>query len=90
MPEVTKDTYDRLLENRPFKLNAEESEYGPAEGEQRCDRCVHFFTRKVDSFTVCEVVRPDEEGIEAIQPGYKCMFWTDDGENYPLLAEESA
>ena len=87
MGEVTKETYERLLENRPFKLNPDEADYGPGEGEIVCKNCIHYFERKADGFAVCEVVRPDEDGVEAIQPFYKCRFWTNDGENFPLLDE---
>ena len=87
MGEVTKDTYDRLLENRPFKLSPEEADYRPAEGTEKCGNCIHLFERVADEFKVCEVVRPDEDGIEAIFPNYTCMFQTSDGENYPLLEE---
>jgi len=33
MGEITKDTYDRLIADRVFKLNGEESDYRPAEGQ---------------------------------------------------------
>lgn len=88
MGEITKDTYDRLLENRPFKLSADEADYRKAEGPEKCAGCIHLFERRADHFLVCEVVRPDEDGIEAIQPAYTCMFQTEDGQNYPLLKEE--
>lgn len=81
------ELYKRILENRPLKLTPEEAEYGPGEGQEVCKNCMHFFIRKVDGFTVCEVVRPEDEETEAIQPNYKCRFMTDDGENYPLLED---
>jgi len=82
-----KDTYDRMIENRPFKFNSEESEYAPSKGKERCDSCLHYFVRKLDEFVVCEVVRPTEDGEESIIPNYKCKFFTPDGENYPLLED---
>lgn len=87
MGKVSKETYERLIDNRPFKLAPEEADYGPAKGEDQCQYCIHFFVRKVDGFTVCEIVRPDEDNVEAIIPNYKCMFFTHDGEEYPFLEE---
>lgn len=87
MAEVTKDTYLRIIENRPFKLSPEEAGYEPADADYRCRDCMHFFTRRVDGFNVCEIVRPDDDEVESIIPNYKCKFWTSDGEEHPLLEE---
>lgn len=83
-----KDIYLRIIDNHPFKLSPEEAEYRKSEGPERCDKCIHFYVRKTDGFTVCEVVRPTEDGNEEpISPNYVCRFTTDDGENFPLLDE---
>ena len=80
-----KEIYLRILEDRPFKLSAEEVEYSPSKGKERCSACVHFYVRKVDEHTVCEIFRPEND--ENVAPNYKCRFWNDDNENYPLLDE---
>jgi len=85
MPEVTKDAYLRVVENRPFKFSDDEVGYTPGEGDHVCSRCIHFFTRNVDSFHTCEIFRPDDD--DAVLAAYRCDFWTDDGEEFPLLEE---
>ena len=76
------DTYKRLLENRPFKFSAEEVNYRKGESPYQCQNCAHFFTRKLDGFTVCEIFRPSGETEEAIDPAYTCDF-QNDGDEYP-------
>lgn len=87
MATVSKALYDRLLENRPFKFSAEEVNYRDAEGEERCENCVHFYTRKVDGFNVCEIFRDDETDEKGIDTVYACDFHTADGKTFPLLEE---
>jgi len=82
---VSLDLYQRILESRPLKLSAEEVDYRPGDKEHQCAGCVHFFTRKVDGYAVCELFRPDDE--DAVIPNYVCAFWTDDNEEHPLLEE---
>ena len=78
------ESYERLLEARPYKFSSEEVGYREGDGEHQCKTCAHFFTRKIDGFHVCEVYRPSEEENESIIPNYVCSFWNDDTENYPL------
>ena len=83
---IDMELYQRLLENRPFKFGAEDVGYQKGE-EHHCDGCIHFFTRKVDGFHVCEIFRPGEEEEESIIANYRCDWWTDDGENFPYIKE---
>ena len=79
------DLYKRLLENRPFKFAPEDVNYRNAEGKEHCGDCVHFYTRNVDGFHTCEIMRTD--GDDSIIENYRCDFWTDDGEEYPYQEE---
>jgi hypothetical protein len=83
MPLVSKESYLRLIENRPYKFSEEEVNYREAEGEVKCSNCVHFYTRKLDSFHTCEILRPAEDA--SIDPERVCDFHTVDGEKFPLL-----
>lgn len=83
---VSKDTYLRVVENRPFKLDRTEVNYRDAEGDERCDGCQHFYTRKIDGYAVCEIFRDIEKDDELpIKPTYVCDFFTVDGSEFPLL-----
>jgi hypothetical protein len=86
MATVTKEMYDRLIENRPFKFAPEEVGYQKADDGNRCDTCIHFFLRKTDGFAVCEIMR-DPDGDESVIPNYRCMFQSSDGEEYPYIEE---
>ena len=87
MPNL-KDYYN-MIEDRPRKFDAAEVEYRNADSKERCGRCVHFFTRKLDNFAVCEIFRSDETDEDGIDPDYVCNFFTHDGSNFPLLKEEA-
>ena len=81
------ESYERLLKNRPFKFSGDEVNFRAGENDARCDQCIHFFKRKLDGFTVCEIFRPEEESEEAVAPNYVCDFFTTDGEEYPFQEE---
>lgn len=83
MATVTKSLYDRMIENRPLKFDAEEVSYREADEEERCGKCMHFYSRKVDGHNVCEIFRPKED--ESVDPDYVCDFFSEDGEVFPLL-----
>lgn len=92
MPLITLDAYKRLIANRPFKFSAEEVAYHEAkldaqgEGEEFCANCLHFYTRKLDGYAVCEIFRDGEgDDEEPIKPDWVCAFHTTDGETFPLL-----
>ena len=76
------DTYERLIQNHPFKFSPEEVNYRKGEGDPRCKNCAHFFTRKLDGFTVCEIMRVSEDTDESVDPRYVCDF-QNDGDEYP-------
>ena len=80
------ETYKRLLEDRPFKLAPDEVNYRAGE-EHHCSDCIHFFSRKVDGFHTCEVMRPDDDAVESIIANYVCDLYTSDGEEYPYQEE---
>lgn len=82
---VTKSLYDRVIADRPFKLNVEEVNYREAEGPEQCKNCVHLFERAVDQFRTCEIFRPDDES--SIEMEYTCSFHTTDNETFPLLKD---
>jgi hypothetical protein len=75
MPVVSKESYERLIENRPYKFDAEEVNYRESEGEEKCGTCVHMFERMIDKFHTCEIYRAADE--TPVDPEYTCEFWTD-------------
>lgn len=76
------DNYRDLLSIRPAKFDQHASNYHKANAEeQRCDECIHFFSRELDSYKVCEIVRPVPE--EEILPEWTCAFSTVDGKTFP-------
>ena len=83
MATVTKDSYLRLIDNKPYKFDEEEVNYRDGEGDDVCRTCVHFFERMIDKFHTCEIFRPRDEG--PVDPDYVCDFHTKDNETYPLL-----
>lgn len=86
MSTVTKDSYLRLIANRPYKFAAEEVDYREAEGQERCENCLHFYQRRIDDYGVCEIFRDGEgDDEESIEPTWVCSFHTTNGANFPLL-----
>ena len=81
--------YLKVLEDRPWKMNAEDVEYGPApEGSyMRCANCIHYFGRRIDGFTTCEIFRDLETDTNGVRPDFRCKFYTIDGDVHPLLEE---
>jgi hypothetical protein len=83
---VSFEEYEQLLEDRPQKFTADQVNYREAEGEEKCRRCIHFFTQGGgERRNVCEVFRPDNEDVD---PDFVCDFVTQDGKKYPLQKEE--
>lgn len=79
------DDYWELLGDRPRKFDQHAANYHRATNQYRCDQCTHFFEREIDSYKVCEVVRPVEKGEEQkILPEFTCQFFTRDGKQFPL------
>lgn len=84
-------TYLRVIDNRQFKLAPEEVNYRKTEDEKEsCAKCLHFFTRKIDGWAVCEILRDEKEtkgepDEKPIDPEYVCDFFTKDGTKFPLL-----
>ena len=81
---VSLSLYRRLMDNRPLKFNEDEVNFRKSDGDERCEGCVHYFTRGVDGYSVCEIYRSDTEE-RSIPPDYVCDFHTTDGEKFPLL-----
>jgi hypothetical protein len=86
MATVSKESYLRLVENRPYKFDREEVAYREGEGEEVCAKCVHFYLRKTDGYAVCEIFRDGEGRNEKpIDPAWTCSFHTVNGKDFPLL-----
>jgi hypothetical protein len=77
MSEITQGLVDRIIADRPFKLNAEEVNYRPANGEDPCDTCIHLFKRVLDGFHTCEIFRDEQTDEKGVDPTYVCDFWND-------------
>ncbi len=86
MATVSKEAYNRLTENRPYKFDAKEVNYRDADGDEKCAGCLHFYTRKVDGFHTCEIFRPADDS--SVDPAYVCDFHSVNGTDFPLLDED--
>ena len=86
MSKVTKAKYDDLMADRPRKFDADQVGYrkAPRGSEQRCENCMHFYTRKVDGLTTCEIFRNDDTDEAGVNPKYLCDWWSRDGTDHPL------
>jgi hypothetical protein len=80
---VSKESYLRLIENRPYKFDADEVNYRDGDGEEFCVGCAHFYARVIDKFHTCEIFRPEDDS--AVDPTYVCDFFTANNEDFPLL-----
>jgi len=89
---IDKREYDKLIAERPRKFTPNEVGYrkAPRGSEQRCENCGHFYVRKVDGFTTCEIMRSAETDEKGVDPKYLCNWWTRDGEDHPLAGKENA
>jgi hypothetical protein len=76
MATVSKESYLRLMENRPYKFDEEEVNYRESESyaDDRCDTCLHFYERVLDKFHTCEIFRPSDDST--VKPDWLCDFWT--------------
>lgn len=84
--DASMEDYEHLFADRPYKFDQQASNYHRATAQEpRCDSCMHFFQRKLDGHTVCEVVRPVPE--EVIYPEFTCKFQTADGMKFPLYKD---
>lgn len=82
------ELYREIINDRPKKLTESEVNYRESDSPvyaKRCRRCLHFFERALDGFSVCELMRPDSD--ESVEPDHVCDFFTRDGEDFPLLGE---
>lgn len=76
--------YESLMSDRPRKFTPSDVGYREATAlVHRCRRCIHFYSRIVDRFGVCEIMRPSAD--EPVDPDYVCVFQTKDGDTFPLL-----
>ena len=87
---ITKADYDEMMADRPEKFSAEEVGYrkAPRGSEYRCENCLHFYSRQVDGFGVCEIFRSPQTDISGVDPKWLCDWWTKDGEDHPLVRKE--
>lgn len=80
----TKKHYDELLSAQVEKFTPEDVNYRDSENDrEQCRKCIHYLVRRVDGFSLCEIVRPEDN--DPIDPDYVCQFFTKDGEKFPLL-----
>lgn len=80
------EAYKELVEDRPRKWSEEDVNYRKAEGKEECERCIHFFERRIDKFGVCELMRSERTDEDGVNPEWTCSFFTKDGKTFPLLA----
>lgn len=87
---ISFELYDRLLQDRPFKFAAEDVNYTDSTDEYHCKGCVHFYTRKIDGWSVCEILRDvqSDDDEKPIDPEWRCDFWTSNGTAFPYLDEK--
>ena len=83
------DAYENLMQSRPYKFLPDEVNYRDAETDVKCSTCLHYYTREIDGYAVCEIMRDvkSDEEENPIKPDYVCDFHTIDGDSFPLLKE---
>lgn len=79
---VSLDDYKKMIEDRPEKFDEDQVNYRESDVNSECSGCLHFFERRIDSFAVCEIMRPDKD--EDVKMNWVCDFFTKDGESFPL------
>ncbi len=89
---ITKRDYDDLIEDRAEKFTVEQVGYrkAPRGSEQRCENCLHFYKRVIDSHTTCEIFRNEEVDTLGVDPKWICDWWTKNGDAHPLAPEEKS
>ncbi|SRR5229473_784690 len=87
---VTIEERNALYAERPRKFTAQDVGYEPSQpyGIFRCSSCLSFYVRLVDLKATCDIFRSPETDEKGVDPGYRCRFWTTDGETFPMLKEE--
>lgn len=84
---VSKQRYEDLVSDRPKKFTALEIGFiHKATDEHICGACWHFYKGKAAKRTVCEIYEGKGEDRKVPAAG-SCSFWTNDGTNFPKLAE---
>lgn len=78
----TKKHYDDLMNQEVSKFSEQDVDYRRSGEDEDCGNCIHFMVRNIDHLGVCEIVRPEEDGID---PDWVCDFWTSNGRDFPLL-----
>lgn len=82
---VTIDEYRALVEDHPVKFSAEQVGFKKGDDQTDsvnvCGSCFHYYRGMYHN--VCEIFRPTDG--ELIAPLDQCKFWSNDGENFPLL-----
>lgn len=84
---ITFEMYDNLMAARPYKFGPEDVGYIKSEDENKCEGCVHFYTRATDGYNVCELIRivVDDDNEKPIEADYRCDFFTETGSKFPYL-----
>ncbi len=81
--------YQELLKDRPFKWTDKDVAYRDADSfDMRCERCFHFYERRKDRFSVCEIMRSGKTDQVGVNPDYVCDFFSPDGNKFPLIKGE--
>jgi hypothetical protein len=88
---VTLDKYFEIMLDRPKKLTEEDVGYGPApEGSAMiCASCINYYRRARDGYAVCQIFRSDKTDDEGVLPDWRCGFYTETGDSFPLLEAET-
>jgi hypothetical protein len=82
---VSLEEYEALLKERPRKLTPEQVGFqkGGGKEEYPCSSCFHFYRGM--RHNTCEIVRTPDDQIDLLD---RCLFWTQNRKDYPLLEEE--
>jgi hypothetical protein len=88
---VTLEQYLQLMTERPRKFSEEDVGYGPApEGSAMvCASCANYFQRVRNARdTTCQIMRSERTDKDGVFPDWRCTFFTETGDVFPLLEEE--
>jgi hypothetical protein len=89
---VSLDRYFAIMLDRPAKLTEEDVGYGPApEGSAMvCASCANYFQRVRNARdTTCQIMRSERTDKEGVFPDWRCGFYTETGDTFPLLEGET-
>ena len=88
---ITSEQYFQLMQDRPIKFGATAVGYekGGGKNGNPCLTCIHYYVSPASNHTTCEIFRISDEQDQVAADDH-CLFWSQDGKTFPLLASHQA